>query len=35
MGLRFGAAIIVTLVLVTTFNDLSRLGAFAWLVHLL
>ena len=35
MGLRFGAAIIVTLVLVTTFNDLSRLGAVAWLTHLL
>jgi regulator of sigma E protease len=35
MGLRLGAAVILTLVLVTTFNDLSRLGAVNWLVHLL
>ena len=35
VGLRFGAAIILTLFLVTTFNDLSRLGAVAWLTHLL
>jgi regulator of sigma E protease len=35
MGLRFGAALILTLFLVTTFNDLSRLGAVAWLTHLL
>jgi regulator of sigma E protease len=35
MGLRFGAAVILTLFLVTTFNDLSRLGAVAWLTHLL
>lgn len=35
VGLRMGAAVIVSLVLVTTFNDLSRLGAFSWFVHLL
>jgi regulator of sigma E protease len=35
MGLRFGAALILTLFLVTTFNDLSRLGAVAWITHLL
>jgi regulator of sigma E protease len=35
MGLRFGAAVILMLFLVTTFNDLSRLGAVAWLTHLL
>jgi len=35
MGLRFGAALILTLFLVTTFNDLTRLGAVAWLTHLL
>ncbi len=34
MGLRFGLAIIAMLVLVTTFNDLSHLGALAWLAHL-
>lgn len=35
MGLRFGAALILTLFLVTTFNDLTRAGAVAWLTHLL
>jgi regulator of sigma E protease len=35
MGLRFGAALIVTLFLVTTFNDLTRVGAVAWITHLL
>lgn len=35
MGLRFGAAVILTLFLVTTFNDLTRVGAVAWLTHLL
>lgn len=35
MGLRFGAALILTLFLVTTFNDLTRVGAVAWLTHLL
>ena len=35
VGLRFGLALIASLVLVTTFNDLSRLGAVAWLAHLL
>lgn len=35
IGLRLGVAVILTLFLVTTFNDLSRLGAVAWLTHLL
>lgn len=35
MGLRLGAAVILTLFLVTTFNDLSRIGAVSWLTHLL
>jgi len=35
MGLRFGAALILTLFLVTTFNDLTRAGAVAWITHLL
>jgi regulator of sigma E protease len=35
VGLRLGAALILTLFLVTTFNDLSRLGAVSWLTHLL
>jgi regulator of sigma E protease len=35
MGLRLGAALILTLFLVTTFNDLSRIGVVSWLTHLL
>lgn len=35
LSLRIGVAFIATLVLVTTFNDLARLGAVAWLTHLL
>lgn len=35
MGLRLGVAVILTLFLVTTFNDLVRLGAVAWFAHLL
>ncbi|MDD2704729.1 MAG: site-2 protease family protein, partial [Acidocella sp.] len=34
-GLRFGVAVIFSLFLLTTFNDLTRLGAFAWFTHLL
>ncbi|MCB5943176.1 RIP metalloprotease RseP [Acidocella sp. KAb 2-4] len=34
-ALRFGALLILTLVLFVTFNDLTRLGAIAWLTHLL
>lgn len=34
-GLRVGVAIILSLVLVVTFNDLTRLGAVAWFTHLL
>jgi regulator of sigma E protease len=34
-GLRFGAALILMLVALVTFNDLGRLGAVAWLTHLL
>jgi regulator of sigma E protease len=35
VGLRFGVAVIFSLFLLTTFNDLTRLGAFAWFTHLL
>lgn len=35
VGLRLGALLILTLFLVTTFNDLSRIGVFAWFSHLL
>jgi regulator of sigma E protease len=35
MGLRIGVAVIVSLIFVTTFNDLSRLGAVSWVSHLL
>jgi regulator of sigma E protease len=35
IGLRLGVAVILTLFLVTTFNDLARLGAVAWFAHLL
>jgi regulator of sigma E protease len=34
-GIRFGLLVIVSLMLVTTFNDLNRLGAVAWITHLL
>ncbi len=34
-GLRVGVAIILSLVLLVTFNDLTRLGAVAWFTHLL
>jgi regulator of sigma E protease len=34
-GLRFGIAVIFSLFLLTTFNDLTRVGAFSWLTHLL
>ncbi len=34
-GLRVGLAIILSLILVVTFNDLTRLGAVAWFTHLL
>ncbi len=34
-GLRVGLLVIVSLMLMTTFNDLNRLGAVAWLTHLL
>jgi regulator of sigma E protease len=34
IGLRFGLALIVSLFFVTTFNDLSRLGAVSWVSHL-
>jgi regulator of sigma E protease len=35
LGLRLGVAVIVSLIFVTTFNDLSRLGAVSWVSHLL
>jgi regulator of sigma E protease len=35
IGLRFGVAIILSLFFVTTFNDLTRLGAVNWVTHLL
>ena len=34
-GLRLGVAIILSLVMLVTFNDLTRLGAVAWFTHLL
>jgi len=34
IGLRFGAAIIISLFFVTTLNDLTRLGAVSWVQHL-
>jgi len=34
VGLRIGVAIILSLFLVTTFNDLTRMGAVSWVVHL-
>jgi regulator of sigma E protease len=34
VGLRFGMALLVTLFFVTTFNDLTRLGAVSWVQHL-
>ncbi|MDE1883070.1 MAG: RIP metalloprotease RseP [Rhodospirillales bacterium] len=34
-GLRMGVAIILSLVMLVTFNDLTRLGAVAWFTHLL
>ena len=34
VGLRIGVAIILSLFLVTTFNDLTRMGAVNWVVHL-
>ena len=34
-GLRVGVAIILSLVMLVTFNDLTRLGAVAWFTHLL
>lgn len=34
IGLRFGMAIILSLFFLTTFNDLTRLGAVNWVVHL-
>ncbi len=34
IGLRFGAALIISLFFLTTFNDLSRMGAVSWVVHL-
>ena len=34
-GLKVGVAIILSLVLLVTFNDLTRLGAVAWFTHLL
>jgi regulator of sigma E protease len=34
IGLRFGVAIILSLIFVTTFNDLTRLGAVNWVAHL-
>ncbi len=34
-GLRVGVAIILSLVMLVTFNDLTRLGALAWFAHLL
>jgi regulator of sigma E protease len=35
LGLRIGVAVILSLFFVTTFNDLSRLGAVSWVSHLL
>jgi regulator of sigma E protease len=35
IGLRFGVVIILSLFFVTTFNDLTRLGAVSWVAHLL
>jgi len=34
-ALRFGAAVLLTLILFVTFNDLTRLGAVSWITHLL
>ena len=34
VGLRIGVAIILSLFLVTTFNDLTRMGAVNWVAHL-
>jgi regulator of sigma E protease len=34
MGLRFGMAVILSLFVFTTFNDLTRLGAIHWVAHL-
>jgi len=34
IGLRFGLALILSLFFVTTFNDLTRLGAVNWVAHL-
>jgi regulator of sigma E protease len=34
IGLRFGVAVILSLFFVTTFNDLTRLGAVNWVAHL-
>ncbi len=34
VGLRIGIAIILSLFVVTTFNDLTRLGAVSWVAHL-
>lgn len=34
-GLRVGVAIILSLVVLVTFNDLTRLGAISWFTHLL
>ncbi|MDE1905990.1 MAG: RIP metalloprotease RseP [Rhodospirillales bacterium] len=34
-GLRVGVAVILSLVMLVTFNDLTRLGAVAWFTHLL
>ncbi|HVE20362.1 MAG TPA: RIP metalloprotease RseP [Acidocella sp.] len=34
IGLRFGIAVILSLFFVTTLNDLTRLGAVSWVVHL-
>jgi regulator of sigma E protease len=34
LALRFGMAIILTLFIFTTFNDLTRMGAVHWVAHL-
>lgn len=34
-GMRIGLALIFSLILVTTFNDLSRMGAVSWVTHVL
>jgi len=34
-ALRFGAALLLMLILFVTFNDLTRLGAVSWITHLL